>query len=63
MTDIFKKNKKAITTGAVVLGLICAFVIVYNLGKGSAQMADVQIEMPGPYEYIEEVTGKDKQMI
>ena len=60
MTDIFKKHKKAITTGAVVLGLICAFVIVYNLGKGSAPMADVQIGMPGPYEYIEEVTGKDK---
>ena len=32
MTDIFK-SIKAITTGAVVLGLICAFVIVYNLGK------------------------------
>lgn len=61
MTDIFKKHKKTITTGAVVLGLICAFVIVYNLGKRSVPQPDVPIGLPSPYEYIEEIKGKDKK--
>ena len=59
MKDIYLKYKKQIIVGCIITSMLGGLVATYSLGANSTKDDVVNLELPGAYEYIEEVKSKD----